>query len=101
MIKKHLFDKCKVGDVMTPADIDSMEAGAYSFCETVFASSSSPWHIRPLTAKGKKLGGGADTVALCGRVVAWDLNVKMTGFHLSHNACKACLATLKAAKAKG
>lgn len=45
----------------------------FAFCEAMTASATSPWHIRPLTAVGKKLGGGADTPALCGRKVSWDL----------------------------
>jgi hypothetical protein len=48
----------------------------YSFCETATAGAKTPWHIRVLTAKGRKLGGGADTPALCGREVSWDLNAK-------------------------
>lgn len=50
----------------------------FSFCESMHATGTSPWHIRKLTAQGRKLGGGADTVALCGREVAWDLEVKVT-----------------------
>jgi len=63
----------------------------YSFCETMFAVVS-PWHIRKLTSKGKMLGGGADTPALCNRNVAWDINVEMTSFHLNNNCCKNCKA---------
>lgn len=37
----------------------------HSFCESIHASSSSPWHIRKLTSKGRKLGGGIDTPTLC------------------------------------
>ena len=47
----------------------------YAFCETAAASGYSPWHIRRLTKRGKKLGGGADTPTLCGREAAWDLDV--------------------------
>ncbi len=43
----------------------------YSFCETIAAY---VWHIRPLTDAGKKLGGGADTLTLCGLKAAWDIN---------------------------
>lgn len=45
----------------------------YSYCESVTATGTSPWHIRRLTEIGRKLGGGADTPALCGREVSWDL----------------------------
>ena len=48
----------------------------YSFCESVWATSISPWCIRELTSAGKKLGGGIDTPSLCGRCersMGWDL----------------------------
>lgn len=48
----------------------------YSLCESVTASSISPWCIRPLTETGKHLTGGVDTPSLCGRVrehYGWDL----------------------------
>jgi hypothetical protein len=61
----------------------------YSYCETVTAGSTTPWHIRVLSDKGKKLGGGADTPALCGRTVAWDLNVDITTMNLT-GACTKC-----------
>jgi hypothetical protein len=64
----------------------------YSFCESVSAGPQSPWHIRQLTKVGRKVGGGIDTVSLCGRVKnGWDLEVEMTDFHLAKNACKDCL----------
>ena len=66
----------------------------YSFCETTTAGPTTPWHIRPLTDQGRKLGGGADTRALCGRAVSWDLNVPLTTApitqnHLGH-CCQVC-----------
>lgn len=61
----------------------------YAFCETVTASGGTPWHIRPLTAAGKKLSGGADTPALCGRIVAWDLSVLICSDSLEM-ACPRC-----------
>lgn len=61
----------------------------FAFCEPVYATSISPWHIRELTSKGLKLGGGADTKALCGREVAWDLDVAITPHHLTH-CCQKC-----------
>jgi hypothetical protein len=42
----------------------------YAYCETI---SAYVWHIRPLTKAGLKLGGGADTPALCGAKVLWDI----------------------------
>lgn len=68
---------------------------SYSFCETVTAGPSTPWHIRKLTEVGKKLGGGADTPALCGRIVSWDLEVKITSHHLTH-CCQVCATTYRA-----
>jgi hypothetical protein len=67
----------------------------YSFCESVTANVTSPWHIRKLTAAGKKLGGGIDTESLCGLVKrGWDLGVEITEHHLGH-ACKECVKLYK------
>lgn len=64
----------------------------YSFCESVYATSTSPWHIRQLSTEGPMFGGGIDTASLCGRVVeGWDLEVEITPHHLSH-ACPVCAA---------
>jgi len=49
----------------------------FAFCESVTATSTSPWHIRKLTDQGLKTGGGADTKALCGREVSWDVNCEI------------------------
>lgn len=65
----------------------------FSFCEAVTASPFSSWHIRRLTEKGQMFSGGADTPALCGRLIdkgGWDLNVEITEHHLGH-ACQACV----------
>jgi hypothetical protein len=62
----------------------------FSFCETITAGATTSWHIRKLTEKGRKLSGGADTLALCGREVSWDLRVDLVEPHLSH-ACKQCV----------
>ena len=64
----------------------------YSFCEPASASSISPWCIRPLTDKGRKLGGGVDTQSLCGRVqerFGWDLNTPVSVD--DSRACKKCI----------
>lgn len=64
----------------------------FSFCESVTASSISPWHLRKLTKVGRKLGGGIDTPSLCERVKqGWDLEVEITEFHLEKNTCRDCL----------
>jgi hypothetical protein len=62
----------------------------YAFCETVTAGGRTPWHIRKLTDKGHRYGGGADTLALCGRKVSWDVDVEITEHHLTHS-CKGCV----------
>ncbi|KKK82272.1 hypothetical protein LCGC14_2805050 [marine sediment metagenome] len=62
----------------------------YSFCESVHANSYSKWHIRKLTDKGKFLGGGADTLALCGLKVAWDLAVPVEKSRLNEKDCSKC-----------
>lgn len=65
---------------------------AYSFCESVFATSVSRWHIRQLSKSGPKYGGGADTPSLCGLDLCkgWDLYTELTPHHLGH-ACKDCV----------
>ncbi|WP_159599502.1 hypothetical protein [Agromyces humi] len=50
-----------------------MSAPVYAYCETITAGPTTRNHIRPITEAGLKTGGGADTVAICGREVAWDL----------------------------
>jgi hypothetical protein len=68
----------------------------HSFCESQWATGVSPWHIRQLTKKGLMLGGGADTKALCGRTVAWDLDIPLTEMRLrDHGSCRECVAILK------
>lgn len=63
----------------------------YTFCESAGASGISAWHIRQLSKQGLKLGGGADTLSLCGKKMCWDLgNIKMTDFHVRHNCCEKC-----------
>ncbi len=65
-------------------------AVTYAFCECAYASGVSRWHIRRLTEAGYKLGGGADTLSLCGKKVSWDLKVTITAYHLEKNACLVC-----------
>lgn len=62
----------------------------YSFCEPAAASSISRWHIRKLTSKGKMLGGGADTHSLCGRPMAWDLEVDIAYAEFPIGICLRC-----------
>lgn len=70
-----------------------------SYCESVYATGTSPWHLRRLTAAGRKLGGGVDTASLCGRVqppYGWDLESKVD--LLKGSVCLACVAALCAAE---
>lgn len=67
----------------------------YSFCETLFSVSDTPWHIRRLTDAGRKLGGGTDTRALCGREVSWDLETQLTQHDLEKNCCPRCCVIYK------
>jgi hypothetical protein len=74
-----------------PLTWTSREQPRYVYCESVHASSRSPWHIREVTEQGLKLGGGIDTPSLCSRVKSgWDLEVRITGKHAGHT-CPACL----------
>ena len=86
----------------------------YSFCESVTASSRSPWHIRKLDETGRHTGGGITTPSLCGLVKprgaahgalgGWDLDEKVviTAHHGGH-CCTKCWekfnAEIEAAKA--
>ena len=58
----------------------------YSFCEE---APGGLWHIRQLSDVGRKLGGGADTDALCGRRVSWDLSVEIEAHYFKHS-CPQC-----------
>lgn len=62
----------------------------YYFCETVTAGPVADWHIRKGTEAGPFFGGGADTPALCGRVVAWDLDVEINERQLDAGTCSKC-----------
>lgn len=65
----------------------------YSLCEGVRATGSSPWHLRRITEKGAKYGGGIDTGSMCGLIKApwgWDLHVTITPHHLTHT-CPECV----------
>lgn len=67
----------------------------YSFCEPVNAVVGNLWHIRRLTEIGRKFGGGADTLSLCGRTVAWDMNVPFDTDRYRLVLCRKCLAAFK------
>lgn len=67
----------------------------YAYCETIAAY---VWHIRKLTTKGLKPGGGADTRALCGAEALWDIaNVEVFPNNPAwRNACRKCKAEFEA-----
>lgn len=54
------------------------ESVVLSYCEPVVGNASNTWHLRRLSADGRKLGGGVDSPSLCGRVEegrGWDIDV--------------------------
>lgn len=71
----------------------------FSFCESIHACSNAKWHIRQLSDKGTKLGGGIDTNSLCGNVDhtvgGWDLEVCLSEHHLQNNTCRVCAEKYK------
>jgi len=64
----------------------------YAFCERVNATPWSKWHIRPLTEQGRKMGGGIDTLSLCGVVKqGWDLEMEITPSNVARDhICAEC-----------
>lgn len=66
----------------------------YSFCESVWASSISRWHIRRVGDEGIHLGGGAPGPPLCGIMgdqwSGWDLDVKLAKYNVDNVACREC-----------
>jgi hypothetical protein len=62
----------------------------YALCERVTASPISPWHIRKLTERGLRPGGGADTPALCGACVRWDLESPVDNHVHEDYVCVKC-----------
>jgi hypothetical protein len=68
--------------------VESPKLKDFSFCAA--ANAGSRWHIRMLTAQGRKTTGGADTLSLCGEKMDWDLDTEITDEHLSKNTCPVC-----------
>lgn len=64
---------------------DPDERPLFAFCESVFASGRSRWHIRRIDANvGLKPTGGIDGPCLCGHVRrGWDLLVRPTATNLN------------------
>ena len=69
---------------------DVRAAGTLWRCETQYATPLSPEHLRQITAAGPKIGGGADTTALCGRVVAWDTHPATADDVANDRLCPRC-----------
>jgi hypothetical protein len=86
-IVKKIADLCKKSKT-------TKKTPQFAFCESIYASSISPWHIRELTYRGLKLSGGADTKSLCDREMSWDLDVEITPHHLTH-CCNKCAQKFK------
>jgi len=63
----------------------------YSICESTAAIVT---HVRALSEKGLFLGGGADTLSLCGKKMAWDTKIPVSPFTVT---CKDCRVALVAA----
>lgn len=59
-------------------------------CETVHAITT---HARVIGPSGPRYGGGADTRALCGSVVAWDTRIPLNMDNVRCRKCRAVLAT--------
>lgn len=77
---------------------------AHAFCETISAHLT---HIRPLTARGRKEGGGADTLALCDAEVLWDTETPFSARLVQawdpwpYALCPACKAVFEEDQANG
>jgi hypothetical protein len=77
-------------EIIEPEDLNPPVATeTHSYCEAWSAGSLSPWHIRRLTSKGKKLSGGADTQSLCGQGMSWDVRPMVTKHPLTE-VCAKC-----------
>lgn len=70
-----------------------------AYCETVYATGSSPIHIRRVSDAGMTLSGGADTPSFCGLKVSWDtsavanaadLEARIANAHESNRTCTEC-----------
>lgn len=97
-ILSRIFSRKKEAPVLALPEPPSGAAN-YSFCETLAAYT---WHIRPLTSKGKKYSGGADTLALCGSKASWDLMGIITLKSLqSSSVCAGCRRNFVALQIKG
>jgi hypothetical protein len=76
----------------------SSETPEYVFCESIHAAPWSKWHLRKFDGTWKL--GGACPPPLCWAEgqswTGWDLNVRLTPFHLERNCCQRCLKLMEA-----
>ena len=70
-------------------------SGALWLCETVTAGPRTQMHVRELGLSGPKLSGGADTPALCGMAVAWDVREVEEMDDGTTFTCTKCMAVMK------
>ena len=70
--------------------LESVMSDQFAYCETQNAASNGIWHIRRISSKGRCLGGGADTAAMCGRDVSWDLKVPVNLESHQEWVCESC-----------
>jgi len=61
----------------------------YSFCETGVMPLPT-WHLRELTSKGVMVGGGVDTLSLCGQQMLYDVDTPITALQLDGKTCVEC-----------
>jgi hypothetical protein len=75
-----------------------------SYCESVWAGPTSPNHIRVFAEQGLMAGGGANTPALCGSEVSWDLRAitnlaeleqRIANAHETNRVCAKCTELAK------
>lgn len=75
-----------------------------SYCESVWAGPTSPNHIRNFAEQGLMPGGGANTPALCGSEVSWDLRAikslaeleqRIANAHETNRVCVKCAELAK------
>lgn len=70
---------------------EALRGPRFSLCETVTAASTSTLHIRLLTGRGMLLSGSADTPALCGQEVEWDVLGDPEDEAVRRSVCRNCL----------
>lgn len=72
--------------------VEVLAGPRFVLCETVTAASLSVLHVRILSGRGMQVSGSADTPALCGREVEWDVAGQPDDETLRNDVCPNCLA---------